>query len=115
MTPDRSVERPRAQPAASVNTLPRAHTTPHIKRSSSSRTPTTADPPDAEAAHKPHELNQETLQYNRQMKTAVTELLNDARVTRGSQGSRCLQNILMEAERDLKANRRESLNMHRAN
>ncbi|KAE8160004.1 hypothetical protein BDV40DRAFT_271539 [Aspergillus tamarii] len=99
-----------AQPAASTNRVPTVRSSPAIKRSISSATAGLQDPTGLGSAGQAQEPNKQALNYSLQMKNALTELLNDARAKGSDQGSRCLQNILMENEREVRENRRKSLN-----
>ncbi|KAB8075127.1 hypothetical protein BDV29DRAFT_172513 [Aspergillus leporis] len=110
------MDRPRAkpQPAASANRLPTIHSTPAIKRSVTSTTAVGHDEPGSISTHQVKGQNQEAINYSLQMKTALTELLNDGRVKGSTHGSRCLQNILMQTERDMRSERRKSLNAREA-
>lgn len=100
----------RTQPAASANKLPTIHSNPVMKRSFSSTATVDPDRPTSASTDQAKERNKQALSYNLQMKTALTELLNDARAKGRGQGSRCLQNILMDTERQMRDNRRKSLN-----
>lgn len=51
------------------------------------------------------------LDYDRQVKSASTELFNDVRVESTSQRGRLLLNILMETEQNMRKQRRERLHM----
>ncbi|KAF7590994.1 hypothetical protein BBP40_002188 [Aspergillus hancockii] len=110
------MERPRKnpQPAASTNLLPTIHSTPTIRRSVTSTTGVGHDEPVSRLSHHAKEPSQEAINYSLQMKTALTELLNDGRVKGSTHGSRCLQNILMQTEREMRNERRKSLNTQEA-
>ncbi|OOO05094.1 hypothetical protein OAory_01114310 [Aspergillus oryzae] len=92
-----------AQPAASTNRVPTVRSNPVIKRSVSSATAGIHNQTGSGPTDQPQEPNKQALHYSLQMKNALTELLNDVRAKGSDQGSRCLQNILMENERELTA------------
>ncbi|KAE8312454.1 hypothetical protein BDV41DRAFT_577644 [Aspergillus transmontanensis] len=92
--------RKRAQPAASTNRVPTIRSNPVIKRSVSSATAGIHKQIGLESTDQAQEPNKQALNYSLQMKNALTELLNHVRAKGSDQGSRCLQNILMENERE---------------
>ncbi|KAJ5908380.1 hypothetical protein N7495_001062 [Penicillium taxi] len=59
---------------------------------------------------KTKDSNEKNLDYNRQIKTASTEIFNDGRVESNSQSGRRLLNILMETEQDMRKQRRKKRN-----
>ncbi|KAE8381862.1 hypothetical protein BDV26DRAFT_254767 [Aspergillus bertholletiae] len=105
------MDRPRAsaQPAASTSRVPTVRSSPVIKRSISAATAGTHSQTGSVPIDHIQEPNKQALSHNLQIKNALTELLSDVRTKGSDQGSRCLQNILMENEREMRENRRKSL------
>ncbi|OGM46147.1 hypothetical protein ABOM_004933 [Aspergillus bombycis] len=99
-----------AHPAASTNCVPTLRSNPVIKRSSSSATAGMHDQTGSVSTVQVQEPNKQALAYSLHMKNALTELLNDVRAKGNDQGRHCLQNILMENEREVRENRRKSIN-----
>jgi len=94
------------QEAVSSNEVPTLGSSISVKRSAS------YPESDPEASHKPtttKDVNGQNENYQQQVKAASTELLNDDRVRSASKARRSLQNVLMETERRLREQRRDSL------
>lgn len=86
------------QPLTSSNNIPTLRSTPSLERSSSYENPTENSPSDVS--------NQREPDY--QVKATLTGFLNDTRVKSSTNGSRRVQNALMETEQELRQQRRRS-------
>ncbi|OJJ78582.1 uncharacterized protein ASPGLDRAFT_93867, partial [Aspergillus glaucus CBS 516.65] len=85
-------------PLTSSNNIPTLRSTPSLERSSSYENPVSNPPSEVS--------NQREPEY--QVKATLTELLNDTRVKSSTNGSRRVQNALMETEQELRQQRRQS-------
>lgn len=95
---------------ASANKVPTIRPSVSISRSCSYHPSTGGSNANLEPSDK-IKSNEQNLHYDRQVKTATTELLNDVRVESTPQRGRHLLNILMETEQDMRKQRRERLHM----
>ncbi|BCR90138.1 uncharacterized protein ACHE_60024S [Aspergillus chevalieri] len=91
------------QPLTSSNNIPTLRSTPSLERSSSYDSP---------VDNSPSEINNQR-EPDYQVKATLTELLNDARVKSSTNGSRRVQNALMETEQELRQQRRQSTHSRR--
>ncbi|KAJ5253233.1 hypothetical protein N7489_003643 [Penicillium chrysogenum] len=96
--------------SASANKVPTIRPSVSISRSSSYHPSTDRSNANLEPNDK-IKNNEQNLDYDRQVKTASTELFNDVRVESTSQRGRLLLNILMETEQNMRKQRRERLHM----
>ncbi|OQE91959.1 hypothetical protein PENNAL_c0008G10284 [Penicillium nalgiovense] len=97
-------------PAASSTELPTLRSTPPITRSISSYSmPCRSDPLLSSFENTTDVANDQIRDYHYQVKATLTNILNDDRVKHNPSGSRCLQNILLENEKDMRKQRRHSL------
>ncbi|KAJ5194063.1 hypothetical protein N7491_001399 [Penicillium cf. griseofulvum] len=93
--------------AATSTELPAIHRTPSIPRSSTSySTPGEKDPAVSSSGNA---TNDDISDYHHQVKATLTNILNDDRVKHNPSGSRCVQNILLDNEQDMRKQRRRSL------
>lgn len=91
------------QPLTSSNNIPTLRSPPSLERSSSYENP---------ADNSPSEVsNQREPEY--QVKATLTGFLNDTRVKSSTNGSRRVQNALMETEQELRQQRRQSTHSRR--
>jgi len=91
------------QPLTSSNNIPTLRSTPSLERSSSYDSP---------VDNSPNEINNQR-EPDYQVKATLTEFLNDARVKSSTNGSRRVQNALMETEQELRQRRRRSTHSRR--
>ncbi|PWY83098.1 hypothetical protein BO94DRAFT_118485 [Aspergillus sclerotioniger CBS 115572] len=90
------------QPAASSNKVPSLHTIQPMKRSISYS-------PAQDDEHIASSKASESRGSDHMVKAALMELLNDDGVKASARGSRSVQNLLMDTEKALRKQRRESL------
>ena len=95
----------------SANRLPNSLSAVTPRRSSSCPSSTDSNHRLSDPIHTNETSYAKDLNYDHQVQTASTELLNDSRVTSTSASGRCLLKILMETEQDLRNQRRERLSM----
>ncbi|KAJ5747626.1 uncharacterized protein N7511_009322 [Penicillium nucicola] len=98
--------------AASSTRVPTIHSTPNIQRSITSHS--TRDDPTGTNPGTPSHTSNTHLSDQQQVKATLTNILNDDRVKRNPNGSRCVQNILLENEHDMRKQRKHSLSAHDA-
>jgi hypothetical protein len=98
------------QPAASASRVPTIRSIITLSRSSSYPPPTDDINENLEPSNVMEGSTMQNLDYDHQVKTASTELLNDVRVDSTSPSGRRLLKILMETEQDLRKQRRRRLN-----
>ncbi|GAD97552.1 hypothetical protein ANI_1_1804074 [Paecilomyces variotii No. 5] len=83
---------------------------PATKRTASYTTPTTKSSPETTASQNPHcEKIDEVRHYDQELKAGLTQLLNEGKDKSSMQGRRFVQNKLMETERELRKQHKESL------
>ncbi|GAQ41598.1 hypothetical protein ABZX51_004664 [Aspergillus tubingensis] len=101
-------------PIASANKVPTIHTIHPMKRSTS-YSPAAQESGDDEYKHHHHHIKKDSASStvacgnDHKVKAALTELLNDDGVRSNARGSRSVQNLLMDTEKALRKQRRESL------
>lgn len=101
-------------PIASADKVPTIHTIHPMKRSTS-YSPTAQQSGDDEYKHHQHHIKKDSASStvacgnDHKVKAALTELLNDDGVRSNARGSRSVQNLLMDTERALRKQRKESL------
>ncbi|RHZ54867.1 uncharacterized protein CDV56_107714 [Aspergillus thermomutatus] len=101
---------PSPQPAASANQLPTIHSAIADKRPASYTSP--ADDHESAAAKHVSPGSNTDIQireYHNSIKATLTALLNDERVRKDPGGSKCVQSFLLEAERNLRKEKRKSI------
>ncbi|KAJ5283286.1 hypothetical protein N7505_001266 [Penicillium chrysogenum] len=98
------------QPAASTDRVPTIRSTITAPRSSSYPPPTDENNETLGPSNISNKFNEQNLAYDREVKTASTELLNDVRVESTSTSGGRLLRILMETEQDMRKQRRKRLN-----
>ncbi|GKZ18184.1 hypothetical protein AbraIFM66951_000357 [Aspergillus brasiliensis] len=97
-------------PVASADKVPTIHTVHPMKRSTS-YSPTQESDDDQHKQHIKKDSASSTVACgnDHKVKAALTELLNDDGVRSNARGSRSVQNLLMDTEKALRKQRRESL------
>lgn len=99
------------RPAATSTELSTLNSTPYITRSITSHsTPHQKDPLVPGFGDSTDAISDQTRDQCHQVKATLTNILNDDRVKHNPSGSRCVQNILLENEQDMRKQRRHSLN-----
>ncbi|KAJ5474479.1 hypothetical protein N7475_004045 [Penicillium sp. IBT 31633x] len=94
-------------PAATSAKLPTIKSAPSIARSITSySTPCEKDPTISGFGNATED---EILDHQHQVKATLTNILNDDRVKHNPDGTRCVQKILLENEKDMREQRRHSL------
>ncbi|OGE53938.1 hypothetical protein PENARI_c007G10127 [Penicillium arizonense] len=99
-------------PAASSNSVPTINSTRDMKRSITSYS--TRDDPTGTNPNTPSHTSVTLLSDRQQVKATLTNILNDDRVKHNPNGSRCVQNILLENEHDMRKQRKRSLGAYDA-
>ncbi|KAJ5171488.1 uncharacterized protein N7500_004271 [Penicillium coprophilum] len=97
-------------PAATSTELPTLHWAPSIKRSiTSSSIPRQKDPLVSSFGNATDDKSDKLRDYHHQIKATLTNMLNDDRMKHNPSGSRCVQKVLLENEKDMRKQRRHSL------
>ncbi|CAI7611300.1 unnamed protein product [Penicillium discolor] len=97
--------------AATSTKLPTLNSTPSITRSITSYSmPRQKDPLVSSFGNATDATNDQIRDYHHQVKATLTNILNDDRVKHDPSGTRCVQEILLENEQNMRKQRRDSLN-----
>ncbi|GIC92480.1 uncharacterized protein Aud_008946 [Aspergillus udagawae] len=101
---------PSPQPAASANQLPTLHSAIADKRSASYTSPANDhDSSPVKYVSPGSNIDIQIREYHNSIKATLTALLNDQRVRKNPDGSKCVQSFLLEAERNLRKEKRKSI------
>ncbi|KAF7131231.1 hypothetical protein CNMCM5793_004281 [Aspergillus hiratsukae] len=101
---------PSPQPAASANQLPTIHSAIADKRSASYTSPANDHESSTPKYISPgSNIDVQIREYHNSIKATLTALLNDQRVRKNPDGSKCVQSFLLEAERNLRKEKRKSI------
>ncbi|KAJ5347084.1 hypothetical protein MYU51_019907 [Penicillium brevicompactum] len=105
------MERPsqNIHPAATSIKLPTLRLAPSLKRSTTYSTPCEENAIQPDSENSTAAMDTQLRDYHYQVKATLTNILNDERVKHNPNGSRCVQEILLENEHDMRRQRRESL------
>lgn len=106
-----NMERPSQSkhPAATSIKLPTLRLAPSVKRSTTYSTPHENESLHYEPEKSTSATDMQLRDYHYQVKATLTNILNDDRVKHNPNGSRCVQEILLENEKTMRRKRRESL------
>ncbi|KAL5684655.1 hypothetical protein EMGR_005540 [Emarellia grisea] len=101
---------PSPQPAASANQLPTLHSATADRRSASYTSPANDhESSPAKYVSPRSNIDIQIREYHNSIKATLTALLNDQRVRKNPDGSKCVQSFLLEAERNLRKEKRKSI------
>ncbi|GFF37770.1 hypothetical protein IFM58399_05008 [Aspergillus lentulus] len=101
---------PSPQPAASANQLPTLHSAVADRRSASYTSPANDDDsPPPKYVSPGSNIDIQIREYHNSIKATLTALLNDQRVRKNPDGNKCVQSFLLEAERNLRKEKRKSI------
>ncbi|PKX90182.1 uncharacterized protein P174DRAFT_496652 [Aspergillus novofumigatus IBT 16806] len=103
---------PSPQPAASANQLPTLHSAIADRRSASYTSQANDHDHDSSPAKyvsPGSNIDIQIREYHNSIKATLTALLNDQRVRKNPDRSKCIQSYLLEAERNLRREKRKSI------